>query len=101
MAEVAQVKAVVKSADVPCKKEHVSNSDGQKDEKKRSETPDAQKKKDGEAHVNGTEHKGKASGDKNRRKKTAKVEEEEEAPPDSTEENNMSDVVLKKEVRHL
>ncbi|XP_051930353.1 nexilin isoform X3 [Hippocampus zosterae] len=94
MAEVAQVK----KEDVPRKKEYVSNSDGQKDEKKRSETPDTQKKKAGEAHVNGTEHKGKdkASGDKNRRKKTAKVEEE-EAPPDTTEENNISDVVLKKE----
>ncbi|XP_019735721.1 nexilin isoform X2 [Hippocampus comes] len=98
MAEVAQVKAVVKKEDVPRKKEYVSNSDSQKDEKKKSETPDAQKKKAGEAHVNGTEHRGKdkASCDKNRRKKTAKVEEE-EAPPDTTEENNISDVMLKKE----
>ncbi|XP_049577519.1 nexilin isoform X2 [Syngnathus scovelli] len=93
MAEVAQVEAVVKTEDVPSKKEHVSNAD-----EKTKEAPDAQKKKSGETHVNGVEHKGKdkTSVDKNRRKKTTKVVEE-EAPLDATEEKNISDVMLKKE----
>ncbi|XP_037104746.1 nexilin [Syngnathus acus] len=93
MAEVAQVEAVVKTEDVPSKKEHVSNAD-----EKTKEAPDAQKKKSGETHVNGVEHKGKekTSVDKNRRKKTTKVVEE-EAPRDATEEKNISDVMLKKE----
>ncbi|KAM9797039.1 nexilin [Syngnathus typhle] len=93
MAEVAQVEAGVKTEDVPSKKEHVSNAD-----EKTKEAPDAQKKKSGETHVNGVEHKGKekTSVDKNRRKKTTKVVEE-EAPCDATEEKNISDVMLKKE----
>ncbi|XP_077441203.1 nexilin [Vanacampus margaritifer] len=99
MAEAAQVEAVVNMEDVVSKKEHVSKKDGQEVEEKKKETPDAKKKKAGEAHVNGVEHKGKdkASGDKNRRRKATKVVEAEEAAPDTTEEKDISDVMLKKE----
>ncbi|XP_077390653.1 uncharacterized protein LOC144027196 [Festucalex cinctus] len=98
MAEVAQVEAVVNMEDVPSKKDHVSKTDGQVEEKKK-ETPDAQKKKAGESHVNGVEHKGKdkASGDKTRRRKATKVAEAEEAAPDTPEDKDISDVMFKKE----